>query len=144
MVREIKASLVSHASLIQAMTPNLAAAHSNSGMPDLPSYSAPKSPSMMSTVTHRVPCYCRKGVLQICQWRVIHMWKVTKHVGFYVYGVVSHIICWNYCFIYSMKVFFVLLHKETNHRWKCHYKKFKMYSLASQRKGPDRSNLQAF
>lgn len=50
MVREIKASLVSHASLIQAMTPNLAAAHSNSGMPDLPSYSAPQSPSFMATL----------------------------------------------------------------------------------------------
>ena len=67
MVREIKASLVSHASLIQAMTPNLAAARSNSGMPDLPSYSAPESPSMMPTFTHRVPCYWREGVLQICQ-----------------------------------------------------------------------------
>ncbi len=50
MVRGIKASLVSHASLIQAMTPNLAASHGISQMPDLPSYSAPQSPCMMSAL----------------------------------------------------------------------------------------------
>lgn len=75
MVGEIKASLVPPASLIQEMTPSLAVAHGNSGMSELPSYSAPpKSQHDFHNFT-QCPMLLQESVLQICKYQVTQLLK---------------------------------------------------------------------
>lgn len=83
MVREIKASLVSHASLIRAMTPNLAAAHSTLGY-QIYLLTRPSMVSRLYTVCHIL-------ITEMCRTDLNNRWKLTlffyKHFGLHVWTI---------------------------------------------------------